>query len=89
MSLHFVPSLSPYLRGYRKRFSTQRALILLLQKWKIVLDKKRYSGDTLNHDLLMVKLYAYGFSEKSLKLIKSYLQLLTKNKGQYQFHPLV
>ena len=29
--------------------------------------------DTLNHDLLKAKLHAYGFSEKSLQLIKSYL----------------
>ena len=29
--------------------------------------------DTLNHDLLVGKLNAYGFSEESLKLIKSYL----------------
>ena len=29
--------------------------------------------DTLNHDLLIAKLNAYGFSKESLKLIKSYL----------------
>ena len=29
--------------------------------------------DTLNHDLLIAKLYAYGFSKKALILIKSYL----------------
>ena len=29
--------------------------------------------DTLNHDLLITKMHAYGFSEESLKLIKSYL----------------
>ena len=29
--------------------------------------------DTLNHDLLIAKLHAYGFSEESLKLMKSYL----------------
>ena len=29
--------------------------------------------DTLNHDLLIVKLHAYGFTRGSLKLIKSYL----------------
>ena len=30
--------------------------------------------DTLNRDLLIVKQHAYGFSEDSLKLIKSYLK---------------
>ena len=29
--------------------------------------------DTLNHDLSIAKLYAYGFSEESLKSIKSYM----------------
>ena len=29
--------------------------------------------DTINHDLLIAKLYAYGFTKKALQLIKSYL----------------
>ena len=29
--------------------------------------------DTLNHDLLIAKLYAYGYGKDALKLIKSYL----------------
>ena len=83
MSLHVEEYLSPYLCGYRKGFSTQQALLSLLERWKNVLDKKGYGGalliylskafDTLNHDLLIVKLHAYGFSEESLQLIKSYL----------------
>ena len=83
MSLHVDLFLSPYLCGYRKGFSTQQALISLLEKWKILLDWKGYAGailmdpskasDTLNHDLLIAKLHAFDFSEESLKLIKSYL----------------
>ena len=48
-----------------------------------MLDKKGYGGailmdlskafDTLNHDLLIAKLFAYGFEKESLKLIRSYL----------------
>ena len=78
MSLHVDRFLTPYLCGYRKR---QQTLILLLEKWKAILDKKGYAGailmdlskafDTLNHDLLIAKLHAYGFSEEPLKLIKS------------------
>ena len=30
--------------------------------------------DTINHELLIAKLNAYGFSEPSLKLICNYLQ---------------
>ena len=69
--------------GYRKDFSTQHALLSLIEKWKKVLDNKGYSGsilmdlskafDTINHDLLIAKLHIYGFSKESLKLIKSYL----------------
>ena len=58
-------------------------LLSFLERWKNVLDKKGYGGavlmdlskafDTLNHDLLIAKLHAYGFSEESLQLINSYL----------------
>ena len=68
---------------YRKGFSTQHALLSLIEKWKKVLDNKEYGGailmdlskafDTINHDLLIAKLHVYGFSKESLKLIKSYL----------------
>ena len=81
MSLHVDRFLSPYLCGYQKGFSTQQALILLLEKWKIVLDRKEYVDavlmdlskvfDTLNHGLLIAKLHAYGFSEEFHKLRKS------------------
>ena len=75
--------LTPYLCGYRKGFSTQQSLLSLNEKWKIVLDSKGYDGavlmdlskafDHINHDLLLAKLHAYGFSKESSKLIKSYL----------------
>ena len=75
--------LTPCLCGHRKGFSTQHAILSLIEKWKVVLDSKGYGGavlmnlskafDTINHDLLITKLHAYGFSKESLKLIKSYL----------------
>ena len=71
--------LSPFLCGYRKGFNTQTALLSLLEKWKSTLDKKGFAGavlmdlskafDTINHELLIAKLNAYGFSEPSLNLI--------------------
>ena len=83
MSLYVDNFLSPYLCGYRKGFSTQQALPSLIEKWQNIWDKKGYGGavlmdlsnafDTLNHDLLIAKLHAYGFTKESLKLIKSYL----------------
>ena len=75
--------LSPYLCGYRKGFNAQHALLSLIEKWRISLDKEGFGGavlmdlpkafDTLNHDLLVAKLHAYGFDRSALKLIKSYL----------------
>ena len=77
------PFLSPFLSGYRKGFSTQTSLMSLLEKWKMCLDNRGYSAailmdlskafDTINHELLIAKLFAYGFSKTSLKLIHSYL----------------
>ena len=75
--------LSPFLCGYRTVYSPQHALLSMLEKWKISLDKGGCSGGvlmdlskafgTLEHDLLIAKLYAYGFGRSALRLIKSYL----------------
>ena len=61
----------------------QHALIALLETLRISLDNKGFGGailmdlskafDTLNHDLLIAKLYVYGFSKTALRLIKSHL----------------
>ena len=74
--------LSPFLCGYRKGYSTQTALISLLEKWKYTLDNKNFAGavlmdlskafDTINHELLIAKLHAYGFSQNSLQIIMDY-----------------
>ena len=79
---HIKNKLSPDFCGYRKGFSTQYALSLI-ERWKKVLDEKEFGGvvlmdlskafDSLNHELLIVKLRAYGFHNGSLKLIQSYL----------------
>ena len=77
------PHLSPYLCGFRKGFNTQQALLSLIENWKRVLDKQGFGGavlmdlskafDTLNHELLIAKLHAYGFSKCSLRYLHSYL----------------
>ena len=76
-------NLLPFLCGYRKGYSCQHALISLIEYWRSMLDKKGYAGavlmdlskafDCINHDLLLAKLHAYGFSIEALKMIKCYL----------------
>ena len=80
---HIDQYLSPYMCGYRKGYSAQHALVALLEKWRESLDKRGYAGamlmdlskafDTINHNLLIAKLHAYGFSKSALRLIHSYL----------------
>ena len=76
--------LSQYLCGFRPGYSSQYCLINMLEKWKKALDKRHNTGalltdlskafDCLNHELLIAKLYAYGFDHSSLNLIFSYLE---------------
>ena len=75
--------LSPFLFGFRKGFSTQHCLIVMLEKWKKAIDEGKLAGalltdlskafDCLNHELLVAKLEAYGFDHASLTYIYSYL----------------
>ena len=69
--------------GFRKRHSTQHALIQLLRSWQRSLDKGEIVGtilmdlskafDCLPHDLIIAKCAAYGVYLKSLCLLKNYL----------------
>ena len=75
--------LSKLLTGFRKSHSTQHCLINMLEKWKNTLGKGGFVCamfmdlskvfDTMNHDLLIAKLGAYGFQKDSLSFMKSYL----------------
>ena len=75
--------LSKQLVIFRKNNSTQHCLSCMLEIWKKVLDKGGYISsifmdlskafDTLNHDLLIEKLGAYGFETDALRYTKSYL----------------
>ena len=64
---------SDFLCGYRQSFSTQPVLIKLIESWRQSLDSRGYikavlmdlskAFATINHKLLIAKLYAYGFNK--------------------------
>ena len=83
ISLYIEKYLSSYLCGYRKGFNSQYALIAMIEKWKESLDNKGLAGavlmdlskafDTINHELLIAKLGAYGFDKSALAITFNYL----------------
>ena len=74
---------SKYQCGFRKGFSTQHALLVMLEKMKITRDRKGFCAavltdlsktfDCICHDLLIVKLNAYGLEQNAVKLVYDYL----------------
>ena len=70
--------------GFRKTHGTQNSLVGMLEKWKRALDNGECVSalfmdlskafDIINHNLLIAKLKAYGFSKEGLELMKSYLK---------------
>ena len=77
--LHF----NPYLSAFRPGFGCQSVLLRILEDWRKALDDNCYVAtvlmdlskafDCLPHDLLLLKLKAYGLDENALHLISSYL----------------
>ena len=75
--------LSKYQCGFRKGFNARHCLLAKLEKWKKAVDTKKVfvalltdlskAFDCLPHDLIIVKLNAYGFSLPALNLIQNYL----------------
>ena len=96
MEDYFESIFSPYLCGFRKRYGCQHVLMQMTENWRKSLDHEKVIGalsmylskafDSLQHDILIAKLHAYGFEMKALKLIYSYLINRTqtvKVKGEY------
>ena len=82
--------------GFRKGLNTQQCLLAMLEKWKRSIDNSKMFGalltdllkafDCLDHELLIAKLNAYGFSLTALKLVHNYLsnrKQRTKINQQY------
>ena len=75
LNTFFENKLSPLLCGFRSRYSTQHALLNLINKWHSCLDNSGVVGtilmdlskafDCLPHELILAKLHAYGVDIKS------------------------
>ena len=83
-STHFIETfLSKYLCGYRKEYNCEIAMVAMIERMKKSKDNREYAAcvlldlskafDTINHELLIAKMYAYGFSLDALKIVHSYL----------------
>ena len=83
MSSFFENFLSKQQCGFRKGYNTQQCLLALLEKWKQAVDSGQVFGalltdlskafDCHDHQLLIAKLNAFGFSLLALKLVHDYL----------------
>ena len=81
--------------GFRKGHSTQQCLLAMLEKWKRSVGNGKAFGallkdlskgfDCLDHELLIAKLSAYGYSLPALKLIHDYLSH-KKQKQELMIH---
>ena len=77
-------ALSIFQCGFRKKYSTQNALIAMIEKARKILDKGGTFGalltdlskafDCMTHDLLIAKLHALNFDMSALSLIFDYLK---------------
>ena len=68
---YFNNILSKYQRGFRQDYTTQHCLLVMIKKWKEVLDKRGFGGALLayssqKHDLLIAKLKNNTFDSLSL-----------------------
>jgi retron-type reverse transcriptase len=70
--------------GFRASHSCETALLSVIDHWKSAIENKQINlalfvdfkkaFDLVNHDLLFLKLFHYGFDNNSLALIRNYFQ---------------
>ena len=85
---YFANFLSKFQCGFRKGFSTQHCLLVMIEKLRKIRDEKGVFAavltdlskafDCIPHQLLIAKLSSYGFDMKSITFISAYL----KNRKQ-------
>ena len=74
---------SKYQCGFQKGYSAQHCLLVMIEKWKKVVDNGgafdalltdlSKAFDCIPHDLIIAKLEAYGFQIDALRLVHDYL----------------
>ena len=84
---YFDSLFSKFQRGFRRGFNAQHCLLAMIEKWPKTLDKGGETGavltdlskafDCTDHNLLIVKLDAYGFEKQSIDFLHSHI---TKRK---------
>ena len=82
MSKFFEPIFDPFVSAYRGLYSCESTLVRLVEDWKQAIDTGKTVGvlstdmskafDTMHPTLLLAKLQAYGFSNESLTLMRSF-----------------
>ena len=83
ISNFFEDVFSKYQCGFRKGYSAQHCLLVMIEKWKKIVDHGGVFGalltdlskafDCIPHDLFIAKLEAYGFQTDALNLVYDYL----------------
>ena len=83
LSEFFECVLSKFKCGFRKGYSVQHCLLMMLETWREATDNNIGFGalltdlskafDCLSHDLLIAKLHAYGLDLASLNILQDYL----------------
>ena len=81
---YFANFLSKFQSGFRKGFSTQHCLLVMIEKLRKIRDEKGVftavltdlskAFDCIPHQLLIAKLSASGFGMKSIVFISAYLR---------------
>ena len=90
---YFDKLFSKFQCGFRKGFNAQHCLITMIEKWRRSVDGGGQAGalltdlfkafDCIDHELLIAKLYAYGFDKNSLYFINSYLKGRKQNQIKF------
>ena len=85
---YFDNILLPSQCGFRKGYSAQHCLLVMIEKFKEAIDRGYEFGalltdlskafDCINHPLLIAKLYSYGMSPLCINMIFPYLSYRTQ-----------